>query len=52
MEAIIEFLQGLYKLEIAGCNEIREQGLWSSLHLMLASLNINDDTGWTRDLVP
>ena len=30
LEAIMEFLQGLYKLEIAGCNEITEQGLWSS----------------------
>merc|ERR1711935_1101016 len=41
-EAIMEFLQGLYKLEIAGCNEITEQGLWSSLHPRLASLTIND----------
>ena len=38
----MEFLQGLYKLEIAGCNEITEQGLWSSLHPRLASLTIND----------
>ena len=42
LEAIMEFLQGLYKLEIAGCNEITEQGLWSSLHPRLASLTIND----------
>lgn len=32
LQALMEFLQGLYKLEIAGCNEITEQGLWSSLH--------------------
>lgn len=38
----MEFLQGLFKLEIAGCNEITEQGLWSSLHPRLASLTIND----------
>jgi len=42
LEAIMEFLQGLFKLEIAGCNEITEQGLWSSLHPRLASLTIND----------
>ena len=51
VEAIIEFLHCLYKLEIAGWNEITEQGLRSSLHWMLASLYFNDDTGWTRDLV-
>ena len=47
----MEFLQGLYKLEIADCNEIIEQGLWSSLHPRLASLTINNGAGWTRDLV-
>ena len=41
-EALMEFLQALYKLEIAGCNEITEQGLWSSLHPRLVSLTIND----------
>jgi hypothetical protein len=25
LEALMEFLQALYKLEIAGCNEITEQ---------------------------
>ena len=38
----MEFLQGLFQLEIAGCNEITEQGLWSSLHPRLVSVTIND----------
>ena len=42
LETLLEFLQGLYQLEIAGCNEITEQGLWSSLHPRLVSLTIND----------
>ncbi|CAB4066263.1 FBXL16 [Lepeophtheirus salmonis] len=42
LEALIEFLQGLYRLEVVGCNEITEQGLWSSLHPRLVSLTIND----------
>ena len=42
LEALMEFLQGLYQLEIGGCNEITEQGLWSSLHPRLVSVTIND----------
>eukprot|EP00095_Tigriopus_kingsejongensis_P005870 maker-scaffold38_size502422-snap-gene-2.17 protein:Tk05870 transcript:maker-scaffold38_size502422-snap-gene-2.17-mRNA-1 annotation:"f-box lrr-repeat protein 16" len=42
LEALMEFLQGLYQLEICGCNEITEQGLWSSLHPRLISMTIND----------
>ena len=42
LETLLEFLQALYQLEIAGCNEITEQGLWSSLHPRLVSLTIND----------
>jgi hypothetical protein len=38
LEAIMELILGPYKLEIAGCNEITEQGLWSGLHPTLASL--------------
>ena len=38
----MEFLQSLYSLEINGCNEITEQGLWSSLHPRLISLTLTD----------
>ena len=38
----MEFLQSLYSLEINGCNEITEQGLWSSLHPRLISLSLTD----------
>ena len=36
----MEFLQSLYSLEINGCNEITEQGLWSSLAPRLISLTV------------
>ena len=39
---MLEFLQGLYQLEIVGCNEITEQGLWSSLAPRLISLSVQD----------
>jgi len=42
LEALLEFLQGLYSLEINGCNEITEQGLWSSLQPRLVSLTVTD----------
>lgn len=42
LEAILEFLQALFQLEIVGCNEVTEQGLWSSLHPRLVSITIND----------
>jgi len=42
LEALMEFLQSLYSLEINGCNEITEQGLWSSLHPRLVSLTVTD----------
>ena len=38
----MEFLQSLYSLEINGCNEITEQGLWSSLAPRLISLSVQD----------
>ena len=40
LEALMEFLQTLYSLEINGCNEITEQGLWSSLAPRLISLTV------------
>ena len=40
LEALMEFLQSLYSLEINGCNEITEQGLWSSLAPRLISLTV------------
>jgi len=42
LEALMEFLQSLYSLEINGCNEVTEQGLWSSLHPRLISLTVTD----------
>ena len=42
LEALLEFLQGVICLEINGCNEITEQGLWSSLQPRLVSLTVTD----------
>ena len=42
LEALIEFMSAVQQLEIGGCNEITEQGLWSSLHPRLVSVTIND----------
>ena len=38
----MEFLQSLYSLELNGCNEVTEQGLWASLHPRLISLTVTD----------
>ena len=42
LEALLEFLQSLQALEINGCNEISEQGLWSALQPRLVSLTVTD----------
>ena len=41
-DALLEFLQSLQALEINGCNEISEQGLWSALQPRLVSLTVTD----------
>ena len=43
LEALMEFLQALYKLEIAGCNEITEQVSWSPIS-DVTTLTQNDAT--------
>lgn len=35
-------MQALYELELAGCNEITEQGLWQCLHPRIVSLTLTD----------
>ena len=46
LEALLEFMTGVYSLEINGCNEITEQGLWSSLQPRLVSLTVTDCINW------
>lgn len=42
LETLIDHLQGLYELELAGCNEITEAGLWSCLAPRIVSLTLSD----------
>lgn len=42
METLVEKVGNLYKLELSGCNEITEAGLWASLNSKIVSLSISD----------
>ncbi|KAF6216231.1 hypothetical protein GE061_000571 [Apolygus lucorum] len=42
LETLIDHLQALYELELAGCNEITEAGLWSCLTPRIVSLTLSD----------
>ncbi|XP_066255983.1 F-box/LRR-repeat protein 16 [Euwallacea similis] len=42
LESLMDHLQALYELELAGCNEITEQGLWQCLHPRIVSLTLTD----------
>lgn len=39
---IILFLQALFELELAGCNELTEAGLWACLTPRIVSLTLTD----------
>ncbi|CAG9860569.1 unnamed protein product [Phyllotreta striolata] len=42
LEALLDHLQALYELELAGCNEITEAGLWACLNPRIVSLTLTD----------
>ncbi|XP_037036144.1 F-box/LRR-repeat protein 16 [Bradysia coprophila] len=42
LETLIDYLQALFELELAGCNEVTEAGLWSSLNPRIISLSLAD----------
>ncbi|XP_032688878.1 F-box/LRR-repeat protein 16 isoform X1 [Odontomachus brunneus] len=42
LEALLDHLQALYELELAGCNEITEAGLWACLTPRIVSLSLSD----------
>ncbi|XP_073974897.1 uncharacterized protein isoform X2 [Rhodnius prolixus] len=42
LETLLDHLQGLYELELAGCNEVTEAGLWSCLTPRIVSLTLSD----------
>ncbi|XP_060519820.1 F-box/LRR-repeat protein 16 [Cylas formicarius] len=42
LESLMDHLQALYELELAGCNEITEAGLWACLNPRIVSLTLTD----------
>lgn len=42
LEALLDHLQSLFELELAGCNEITEAGLWACLTPRIVSLSLAD----------
>ena len=42
LEALLDKMTSVYKLELSGCNEITEAGLWSCLNARIVSLSISD----------
>ena len=42
IETLVEKVGSLYKLELSGCNEVTEAGLWASLNSKIMSLTITD----------
>lgn len=42
MQVMLEQMQGLMHLELSGCNDFTEAGLWSSLNARLTSLSVSD----------
>ncbi|XP_063236110.1 F-box/LRR-repeat protein 16 [Bacillus rossius redtenbacheri] len=42
LEALLDHLQALFELELAGCNEVTEAGLWACLTPRIVSLTLAD----------
>lgn len=42
LEALLETLQAIAQLELSGCNEITDAGLWAGLSPRIVSLNLSD----------
>ncbi|XP_069701545.1 F-box/LRR-repeat protein 16-like [Periplaneta americana] len=42
LEALLDHFQALFELELAGCNEITEAGLWACLTPRIVSLTLTD----------
>lgn len=42
LETLLDHLQALFELELAGCNEITEAGLWTCLTPRIVSLSLSD----------
>ncbi|XP_030069351.1 F-box/LRR-repeat protein 16 [Microcaecilia unicolor] len=42
LEVMLEQMQGVIRLELSGCNDFTEAGLWSSLNGRITSLSVSD----------
>ncbi|XP_020668168.3 F-box/LRR-repeat protein 16 [Pogona vitticeps] len=42
LEVMLEQMQGVMRLELSGCNDFTEAGLWSSLNARITSLSVSD----------
>ncbi|XP_022185051.2 F-box/LRR-repeat protein 16 [Nilaparvata lugens] len=42
LEALLDHLQAVFELELAGCNEVTEAGLWACLSPRVVSLTLTD----------
>ncbi|XP_072560694.1 F-box/LRR-repeat protein 16 isoform X1 [Paramormyrops kingsleyae] len=51
LEVMLEQMQGLRHLELSGCNDFTEAGLWSSLNARLTSLSVSDCINVADDAV-
>lgn len=51
MEQLVKRMPCIYRLELSGCNELTETGLWSCLNSKIVSLTINDCINVADDTV-
>ena len=42
LETLLDHLNGVYQLELQGCNELTEAGLWACLNPRIVSLSVSD----------
>nr|XP_005505692.2 F-box/LRR-repeat protein 16 isoform X1 [Columba livia] len=42
LEVMLEQMQGVVRLELSGCNDFTEAGLWSSLNARITALSVSD----------
>lgn len=51
VETLLDHLNGVYQLELQGCNEITEAGLWGCLSPRIVSLSVSDCINMADDAV-
>ena len=51
LETLFKKMAGIYRLELSGCNELTETGLWSCLNPKIVSLSVSDCINVADDTV-